>query len=287
MADFVIVTDSSCDLSPEKCEELQVKVLQLDVLVDDEPPKLNSEIDSKEFYDKLRAGSMAKTSAVNIDTFLNTFRAIAEQGLDVLYLGFSSGLSNTYNAGAAALKELSEEFPERKLYAVDTKAASLGQGMLVYLAAMHKRSGEDIDEVRDYVTENVPYQCHWFTVDDLHFLKRGGRVSPTVAVVGSVLGIKPILHVDDEGHLISVSKVRGRKAAILKLAETLSKTAWDPVNTPVFISHGDCLEDAEFLAETLKKNNGVKDVYINPVGPVIGAHAGPGVLALFFLGKQR
>lgn len=286
MADFVIVTDSSCDLAPEKSAELGVLVLQLDVIVDDEPPRLNCDIDSKEFYDKLRAGSMAKTSAVNLDTFLKTFRAIAEQGKDVLYLGFSSGLSNTFNAGAAALEELAEEFPDRKLYAVDTKAASLGQGLLVYLAAMHKQSGEDIDEVRDYVVENIPYLCHWFTVDDLHFLKRGGRVSPTVAVVGSVLGIKPILHVDDEGHLISVSKVRGRKAAILKLAETLKLTAWDPVNTPVFISHGDCLEDAQFLAESLK-SCGVKDVYINPVGPVIGAHAGPGVLALFFLGKQR
>ena len=182
---------------------------------------------------------------------------------------------------------LSEKYPDRKLYSVDSLCASLGQGLLVYLAAQLKEEGKNIDEVKAYVEENVPHLCHWFTVNDLFHLQRGGRVSAAVAIVGSVLGIKPVLHVDNEGHLTSVSKARGRKASINALFDKMVQTGIDIKNQTVFISHGDCEEDANLLADRIKSELGVKEVIINYVGPVIGAHSGCGTLALFFLGTQR
>ena len=205
----------------------------------------------------------------------------------MLILAFSSGLSATYNSSVIAVQELAEKYPERKLYTVDTLCASLGQGLLVYLAARERDSGKTIEEVRDWAEANKLSICHQFTVDDLHFLKRGGRISATTAVVGSMLQIKPVLHVDNEGHLINIAKARGRQASLKALVDKMEKTAIDPAHQTVFISHGDCLEDAQMVADLVKERLGAPEVYLNPIGPVIGAHAGPGTVALFYVGTER
>lgn len=287
MNKYVIVTDSSSDLTNQIINDPEVISLQLDVLMDGEPSRANCDVDIKDFYAKLRAKKNATTSAVNIDKFIETFDKYLSEGYDVLYLGFSSGLSGTFNAGFVAAKELSEKYPDKKIFAVDTLAASLGEGLLVYLAVNMKNSGADIETVRDYVEENKLNLCHWFTVDDLFFLKRGGRINAATAIVGSMLSIKPVLHVDNKGRLISVSKARGRKAALDALFDKMKETAIEPEKQVVFISHGDCEEDAQYLADRIKAELGSPEVRIGYVGPVIGAHSGPGTIALFFLGTER
>lgn len=286
MAEYTLLTDSCCDISDALLAEWQVRALQLDVLVDDEESQKNNEVDLTAFYQKLRDGKMARTSAINIATFRDAFEQELKAGRDVLYVAFSSGLSTTYQSSEIAASELREEYPDRKILTVDTLAASMGQGLLVYLAAQKRNAGASIEEVCQYVLDNRLSLSHWFTVDDLFFLKRGGRVSGAVALVGTMLGIKPVLHVDDEGHLISMSKVRGRSSAIKALADKFSETVL-PDNEIVFISHGDCLEEARQLETILKENCGVKEVLIGDIGPVIGAHSGPGTIALFFLASQR
>jgi len=290
MSEFVIMTDSCCDLTQEMADQLGLCVLPLTVT----SPKGDfknyldhREVDPATFYGYLRAGDMCKTSAVNMEDWAEAMEVILKQGKDVLCLAFSSGLSSTYSAAAIAAQELSAKYPERKIIAVDTLCASLGQGMLVYLAAQKKQAGATIEEVRDYVENTKLNQCHWFTVDDLMHLKRGGRLSAATAVVGTMLKIKPVLHVDDEGHLINMEKARGRKAALNNLVDKMAETAINPSEQEIFISHGDCLADAEYVAERIKERLGVKAVYINYIGPVIGAHSGPGTVALFFLGTKR
>ena len=287
MRNYVIMTDSSCDLAENMVGELGIKVVQLDVVIEGAEPMPNDKIDAKAFYSQLREGKTATTSAVGIDRFLTAMEEVVSEGNDLLYIGFSSGLSGTYNAGFVAASELSEKYPERKIYTVDSLAASMGEGLLVYYAAKMQKDGADIDAVRDYVETNKLNLCHWFTVNDLFFLKRGGRVSAATAVVGSMLSIKPVMHVDDAGKLINVEKARGRKAAIEALFNKMKQTAIEPAGQTVFISHGDCLEDAEYLADKIKEEFGIKDIEISYVGPVIGAHSGPGTLALFFLGTNR
>lgn len=287
MNKYVIVTDSSSDLTSDIINDPEVVYLQLDVLMDGEASKANCDVDIKDFYAKLRSKKNATTSAVNIDKFIETFDKYLSEGYDVLYLGFSSGLSGTFNAGFVAAKELSEKYPERKVFAVDTLAASLGEGLLVYYAFKMKQDGADIESVRDYVEENKLKLCHWFTVDDLFFLKRGGRINAATAIVGSMLSIKPVLHVDNKGRLISVSKARGRRAALDALFDKMKETAIEPEKQVVFISHGDSEEDAKYLADRIKTELGSPEVVISYVGPVIGAHSGPGTIALFYLGCER
>ncbi len=287
MNNYTIITDSSCDLTSKMLEELDVKAVMLDIIVDGEEPKPNDKVDAVKFYEQLRAGKMATTSAVSIEKFLVMMEEELKKGNDVLYIGFSSGLSGTYNAGYVAAEELSQKYPDKKIYTVDTLAASMGEGLLVYYAAKMKRSGADIESVRDYLEANKMNLCHWFTVNDLFFLKRGGRVSTATAVVGSMLSIKPVMHVDDAGKLINVEKARGRKASVDALFAKMKETAIEPSEQTVFISHGDCVSDAQYLAERIKTELGVKNIEISYVGPVIGAHSGPGTLALFFLGTKR
>ena len=239
------------------------------------------------FYEKLRAGEVATTAAVNVAEYVDAVEPLLQAGHDVLILAFSSGLSTTYNSSAIAVEELREKYPDRKVYTVDTLCASLGQGLLVYLAAQERAKGRSIEEVRDWAEANKLHLCHQFTVDDLHFLKRGGRISATTAVLGSMLQIKPVLHVDDEGHLINIAKARGRQASLKALVDKMEQTAIDPAAQTVFISHGDCLEDAQAVAQMVKDRMGVKEVYLNHIGPVIGAHAGPGTVALFYVGTER
>ena len=290
MSEYVIMTDSSCDLPAKLAEEMELTVLPLYVDVDGQ--KYTNYLDEREIsfaeiYAKLRTKCPAKTSAVNVNDFMEPMENLLKAGKDVLYIGFSSGLSGTYSAGAMAARELSEKYPERKILTCDSLCASLGQGLLIYLAWQEKRKGKTIEEVRDFVEDHKLHLCHWFTIDDLMFLKRGGRVSGATAIVGSMLSIKPVMHVDNEGHLIKVSTARGRKASIKALADRAEELGMDLQSQTIFISHGDCVEDANYLADIMRSRFNVKDVVINHVGPVIGAHSGPGTIALFFLGKER
>lgn len=286
MSEYVILTDSGADLPSEISASLGIGVIDL-VLQFGDTTKLDSEMDKKEFYDRLRAKEPVTTSAVNMERFKEFFEAYLKAGKDILYLGFSSGLSATYVAGRNAAEELSEAYPERRVMTVDTLCASLGQGLLVALAAKKKNAGASLDEVYAFVTENVLHLCHWFTVDDLFFLKRGGRVSAATAVLGTMLAIKPVLHVDNEGHLINVAKVRGRRAAVDALYDKIAETAIAPEGQLYYICHGDCIEDAEYLAGKIRDAYPESEVMIGYTGTVIGAHSGPGTLALFFIGTQR
>ena len=287
MSNYILITDSCADLSAELLRELDVLSLPLEVIFDDGSVKKNDEVDVKEFYQMLRDKKHITTSAINIERFTELFETHLSAGSDVLYLGFSSGLSGTYNAGFVAAQDLAEKYPDRKIYAVNTLCASLGQGLFVYLCAKMRQSGKTINEVRDWAEENKLHLCHWFTVDDLFFLKRGGRVSAATAVMGTMLSIKPIMHVDNKGKLINVQKARGRKGSIDELFSKVKTTAIESEKQTMFICHGDCVADAEYLAERMKKELGVPEVIIDYTGPVIGAHSGPGTLAVFYMGTER
>ena len=288
MNNYVIFTDSACDIKPELLKEWGVLHESLTFRFNDsETEYKDGSIDIKEFYDKMRAGGVAKTAAVNVETFSRNFEEHLKNGVDVLYLGFSSGLSTTYNSGRIAAEQLKEKYPDRKIITVDTLAASAGYGLLVYLAVQKKNGGATIEEVAAFAEETKLSICHWFTVDDLVYLKRGGRVSATTAFVGNALGIKPVMHVDNEGHLINITKVRGRKTAIAALADKYAELAVDSENGTVFISHGDCLKDVQELEKILKERHNASVDVITDVGAVIGSHSGPGTIALFFVGKNR
>ena len=290
MSEYVLITDSSADLSQEMVQELGVTVLPLSFTIQGKTYRNypdNREMDLPLFYDMLRAGELATTSAVNVAEYTQAVEPILQEGKDVLILAFSSGLSSTYQASVLAAGELREKYPDRKIYTVDTLCASLGQGLLVYLAVQEQRKGRSIEEVRDWAESTKLHLCHQFTVDDLHFLKRGGRISATTAVVGSMLQIKPVLHVDNEGRLINIGKARGRQASLKALVDKMEKTVTEEGKKTVFISHGDCRKDAVTVADMVRERFGTQDIRINFVGPVIGAHSGAGTLALFYLGTER
>jgi len=287
---YKIITDSTIDMDHKMIEELGLTVVPLRFTIDGKTYKDKadlSDMPTETFYAKLREGKMSTTSQINADEFTRVFEPVLQGGEDVLYIAFSSGLSGTCQSAFIARDELKEKYPERKIYVFDSLCASLGEGLLVYHAAMLKRAGTDIDSLYKWLGENVLKLCHWFTVDDLNHLKRGGRISAATALFGTMLSIKPVMHVDDEGRLIPVSKARGRRASLLALVDRMAQTAIDPANQTVFISHGDCLEDAEFVASELRRRLNVRTIHINYVGPVIGNHSGPGTMALFFLGTQR
>ena len=291
--DFEIVTDSCCNLLEDMIDDFGIHVLPLTFMVDGEDEVYQSYLkgertDLKQFYTMMREGKVFKTSLPNLAESEALFRELLGSGRDVLYIAFSSGLSGTYQALSLMAAQLQEEFPERRIHVVDSLAASGGQGLLVWYAVQHARAGESIDQVRDWLEENKLHLAHWFTVDDLMFLFRGGRVSKTAAWAGTLLNIKPVLHVDDEGHLIPMEKVRGRKKSLNALIDHMEKSANKPISGQmVFITHGDCIEDAEYVAAKIKERFGVKEVVINYVDPVIGAHSGPGTMALFFLADKR
>lgn len=286
MASFVIFTDSSTDLPAEWVKRYELEVVQLHLTVSgkEEDPEA---LDVHTFYDRLRNGEVASTAAPSPGEYADRMVKYLQNGQDILYIGFSEALSATCNNAKVAMEDLSARYPERKLYPVSSLCASTGHGLLVLLAAKQREAGKTIEEVRDYTVETVPHLCHWFTVDDLMFLKRGGRISATTALMGTMLGIKPILHVDDEGRLINVSKTRGRKASVAALFDKVKTTAIEPSTQLMAICHGDCIEDATGLAERLKTELSVPEVIISPTGAVIGAHSGPGTMALFFLASER
>ena len=272
MRDYVILTDSCCDLSAEMAAELGVEVLPLSLQMGDRTYRNyldGREIGFHEFYERVRSGELATTSAVNVGEFEEKMREILKTGKDILSISFSSALSTTYQSSVIAAEELKDEFPDAKILTVDSLCASLGQGLFVYLCAQEQKKGKTIDEVKTFAEETKGRVCHWITV------------------VGTMLASKPVMHVDDEGRLIPVSKARGRKASLTALVDRMEATAIDPAGQTVFISHGDCLEDAEFVAGEVRRRLGVETVHINYVGPVIGNHSGPGTMALFFLGSER
>lgn len=290
MCNFKILTDSCCDLPVDLAEEMSLSVINLSVLVDNKSYVNHldwRDISGKDFYDLLRDQKSSSTSAPSIGDFVQTMEPVLQAGQDILYLGFSSALSSTYSTGVLAAQELMEQYPDRKILCVDTLCASLGQGLFVRLVWEKKQAGASLEEAYAFACDLVPNLCHWFTVNDLFFLHRGGRVSKTTAVLGSALQIKPIMHVDDEGRLTKIGTARGRKGSIATLKDKLKESITNPEEQTIYISHGDCEEEAHLLADMIAKEVPVKGFVFNHVGPVIGSHSGPGTIALFHVGKSR
>ena len=286
MSQYVIFADSSVDLPLEVIKQYNLQIVNLHLFVGSVEEDIDT-LDSHTFYERLRAGEVASTSAPSLQEYAEKMEPFLAEGKDILYLGFSEALSCSFNNGKLAMEDLAEKYPDRKLYPISTKCASTGHGLLAILAARKQAEGATIDELKAWAEENAPKLVQWFTVDDLMFLKRGGRISAATALVGTMLGIKPVLHVDDEGRLINMSKARGRKASLQALVDKAKETAIEPATQTMTICHGDCVEDAEWVANKLKTELNVPEVIIAPTGTVIGAHSGPGTLALFFLGTQR
>ena len=291
MAEYIISTDTSCDFPLEYVKQHHLPLVTLFYSIDGvtgENGCPSSDV-LKNFYDKMRAGSMTKTQQASIEDTEKVFREILQEGKDILHIAFSSGLSGTANAARLAAENMMEEFPGRKIIVIDSLCASLGQGLLVDYALKLQQQGKTMEETAKWLEDHIQNICHLFTVEDLKYLQRGGRISKTTALVGTMIGIKPVLHVDPEGKLVSISKVRGRKqsiqALVNKMEENIGK--YRDEKQPIFISHGDCIEDANYLAELVKERFDYDEFLINDVGPTIGAHSGPGTLALFFMGETR
>lgn len=290
MSGYQIITDSTCDLSQKLVDQLDITVIPMEFLIGTDTFLNYSderELSSHEFYERLRGGETSVTNQITPIRFKEIFEPILSAGTDILYLAFSSGLSATCSNAFLIAEELAQKYPERKIAVVDSRAASMGEGLLVYYAAQKKAAGASLEEVRNWLLANRNRLAHWFTVDDLNHLKRGGRVSGAAALVGTVLGIKPVLHVDDEGRLIPIEKVRGRRQSLDALVKHMMQKVEHPEEQMIFVSHGDCPEDAAYVAEQVKKQFRIKALEINPIGPVIGTHSGPGTMALFYLGKDK
>lgn len=287
---FAIVTDSSCNLPNAVIDKYDLHIASLDFLVDGKPYSSyvkGEENDLQRFYTMMRNREHIKTSAANAQKWTEVIEPVLQAGQDVLVMAFSSALSVTAQEAFNACNSLREKYPERQILAVDTLCAALGEGLLVTYACQMREQGSNLADTYQWVEDNKRKLCHWFTVDDLFFLKRGGRVSAATAVLGTMLGIKPVMHVDDDGRLINVAKARGRKSSLDALVDQMEKTAIEPEKQLVYVTHGDCLEDAEYLAQQCRERLHVKDVMINILDPVIGSHAGPGTASIFFMGEHR
>jgi DegV family protein with EDD domain len=286
MKNYSIICDSACDLSAQMLKARSVYFIPLFFSFDDESTvhKCN-EIESKDFYAKMRNGKTAKTSGANAAEFISIAEPILKSNRDIIYVGFSSALSMSYSTSVCAADELRKRYPERRIATIDSLCASAGIALLLDLMLEKKAMGASFDEVVSFAEEQKHKICHWFTVDNLDYLKRGGRINPGTAFFGNMLGIKPLLHVNSKGQLINRSKIRGRHATLLAMCERYRELCTD--NSKIYISHADCKEDAKQLCEILKSNYDVDTSLITEIGPVIGAHCGPGTLALFFIGKER
>lgn len=290
MCKFRLLTDSTADLPASLVEELDLQVYPMAFVLEEKAYRDypdGRELDIHAFYESLRHGKMSSSSQINQQQMVDWVSPFLENGEDVLYLAFSSGLSGTYQSARLAQEELRERFPDRTFTVVDSLCASMGEGLLAYYAAAMRQKGCTLEETAAWLEENKLKLCHWFTVDDLHHLKRGGRVSPATAVVGTMLNIKPVLHVDDNGHLIPMEKVRGRRQSLEALVRHMKETIENPEEQMIFISHGDCPQDAEYVAGRIRETMTVRDIRIHTIGPVIGTHSGPGTVAVFFLGSHR
>lgn len=287
MNDYVIVTDSTVDLPESMVEEKGIPVLSLTYTMDGRTYEDRKGLPAKEFFDRIRSGSMPVTSQVNPEQAQEVFEAILKEGKDILCIGFSSGLSGSCNSEMIAAAELKEKYPDRKIIVVDSLCACLGQGLLLYKAMQLKEQGKTLEETAKWVEENKLHVCHNVAVDDLNHLHRGGRVSKTTAVLGTMVKIKPIIHMDNEGKLVVIGKERGRKKALNKIVDIMEEQMKGWENDIVMITHGDCLEDAEFVKKLIVEKYGIQNVVINNIGTVIGTHTGPGVVATFCMGNKR
>ncbi len=288
MNEYVIFTDSNADLSIKQVMDMDIHIIPMKYDLDGTTyVHGDNAMPIKKFYSKLREGSVSVTTQINADEFKEFFKPVLDEGKDVIYVAFSSALSGSYQSAIIARKELMQEYPDRKIVVVDSLCASMGQGLLLHYAVEQKRNGLDIETLGVWIDNNKLRLCHLFTVNDLMFLKRGGRLSSASAIIGTILSIKPILHVDNEGRLVPISKVRGRNQALEGIVSKMKETIENPKDQIIFISHGDCLEDAEYTAKLIKSKLGVKKVVCEYVSPVVGSHSGPGTIAVFFLGSKR
>lgn len=287
MNEFVIVSDSTVDLPKEYLQEKQVPIISLSYVMDGVTYEEMNGLSHKEFFEKLRAGSLPTTSQINPEQAREALEPFAKEGKDILYIGFSSGLSGSYNSVRMAAEELREEYPEIEIIAIDSLCACMGEGLLLYKALQLKEQGVAMKEIADWVERNKLHICHNVTVDDLNHLHRGGRISKTTAVVGSMIKIKPIIHMSDEGKLVVIGKERGRKKSLISIVDRMEKQMQGYENDIVMITHGDCIEDAEFVKKQVEERFGIHNVMINGIGSVIGSHTGAGVVAVFFMGDKR
>ena len=287
MRDYIITVNSTVDTGKEWLEERNVPVIPLKYTIDGQEYTDMYGLSDKEFFQKLREGKMSVTSQINPEEAKEMLEPYVKDGKDVLHLAFSSALSGTCNSMKIAAEELQEEHPEAKVIVVDTLCACMGEAMLLYYALKQKEAGKTIEEVAQWAEENKLHVCHNVTVDDLFHLHRGGRVSKTAAVLGTMVKVKPIIHMDDNGALQVIGKERGRKKSLHKIVDMAVERSegWD--NEIIMITHGDCLEDAEYVAKLVREKMGVENVFIHNIGTVIGSHTGPGVVATFCMGNKR
>jgi DegV family protein with EDD domain len=290
MKSFVMATDSCADLPQKLVEEMGLKIIPLSVEIEGKsyfhyPDE--RELKVSEFYRLLRDKKVATTSLANVGDFLSFFESFLKEGLDILYISFSSALSGTYQSSVVAKEELLKQYPERKIITIDSRSASMGQGLLVYHAWQESLKDKSIEDVASWAEKNKLHHIHLFTVDDLGTLRRGGRLSDVSAILGTILRVKPILHVTDEGKLVPLRKARGRSFSLDQMVDLMEGNIINPKEQTIFISHGDCLEEAMEVGEKIKDKYGVNDILYNDVGPVIGAHSGPGTIAIFFVGEKR
>ena len=284
---YIISTDSTADLPDSYIKEHGIVIQFLSYAFGDEVYGAGNQMEPHAFYERMRSGEMPTTNACIPNEVQHSFETYLTEGYDILHISFSSGLSASYNNARIAANELMEQYPERKILLIDSLCASLGQGLLVHYAVTMKENGKTMEEVAEWLEQNKLHLCHQFTVDDLYHLHRGGRVSKATAILGTLINVKPVLHVDDEGHLTSVCNVRGRKKSLIKLVDHMEAQIEGFQNDVIFISHGDCLEDAEFVAALVRERFGIENIMINYVSPTIGSHSGPGTVALFHLGRKR
>ncbi len=290
MSNYKIITETNTDLPQKIIDELDVHAIPMIFTQCDKEYKNYAdgrELDHLEFYERLKEGHMTTTAQISMEMFRQEVCPYLDKGIDILYIAFSSALSGTYSTCSVAAQDLREEYPERKIILVDTLSVSMGEGLLVYYAALMQKEGKSIEEVADWVSENRLKVAHWFTVLDLFHLKRGGRLSGASAAIGTVMGIKPVLYIDDEGKLTPNSKVRGRKQSLDILVDKVLKCADNLKDQVIFISHANCEEDAKYIESKIKYEAVPKDVIINMIGPVIGGHAGQGAIAVFYLANSR
>lgn len=287
MNNYIVTSDSTCDLPDSYTKEHEIEIIPLYYNMDDVIYGDVINLEPSDFYNRMRNGELPTTMACNPDTTEKCFRKYLDKGLDILHIAFSSALSSSYNTCAVVGRELSEEYPDRTIIVIDSKCASLGEGLLVHKAVCNRSNGLSIQENAKWLEENKLHVCHQFTVDDLHHLHRGGRVSKATAVIGTMINVKPVLHVNNEGALVSLNNVRGRKKSLNTLVDNMEKSCTGYENDVIFISHGDCADDANYVAELVKKRFGIDNIIINYVCPTVGAHSGPGTLALFFMGETR
>lgn len=287
MKEFIIATDSTVDLPKEFLEENHVLTISLSYVMNGVTYKELDGLSHKEFFEKIRSGSLPTTSQINPEEARKALEGVVKEGKDILYIGFSSGLSGSYNSVRMAAEDLMEDYPAAKIIAIDSLCASMGEGLLLYKVLQLKEQGKKLDEIAEWVENNKLHICHNVTVDDLNHLQRGGRISKTTAVLGTMVKIKPIIHMDNEGRLVVIGKERGRKKSLLTLLDKMEKQMQGYENDVVMITHGDCIEDAKYLEEQIRERFGIENIIINGIGSVIGSHTGAGVVAVFFMGSER